>query len=326
MDGTSRARPRIRCAQPVRGEREPFCRTDEASVSRMLSGRYSGMVERLQDMDGARGMSFQLYHADGKYVSPYQVSPREPANHVMRFLALRFARSMFPQNFIDARELRISALGGRAVSAMYSGYVEDGTGVIARRADFMRRYYEADGRGERDAIQAKFDSSERASCPDLDEAMRDMELSGIIIPHPEANYHACGGNVVFFEVLGIRLRRAFAFANELSANPEESLALLSLMYAAMLRHYSRANPSYFAYFEDYHGFCLHDISNGVLGTLAELASFYPQGNNFFESWFFKDDIHSALHQACGRAKLIKSGLVAGPQGTKWPVSIEPSLV
>jgi hypothetical protein len=93
----------------------------------------------------------------------------------------------------------------------------------------------------------------------------------------------------------------------------------------MLRHYSRANPAYFAFFGEYLAFGLHDMSSGVLGLLSEQAALYPPGSNMYKTDLFGDDIHASLHQACGRAQLIKSGLVSVPRRPEWPVSIEPSL-
>lgn len=318
----------IRLAPPAQGARELICKTDEATVSRVIApGRYAGMVERLQVMEKAGfsvPMLFHLYHdRDGVY--PYQFSPQDPADQILRFLSLRFAKTLFPDNFVDARETRISRPGGGLVSAMYSGYVPDETGVIARRSLFMSRYYDAEGEDERRRIQRRFDLEERRSCPDLARAINAMELSGLVIPHPEANYHLSGGDVVFFEVLGIRLRRAFAMANELARDPEESFALLSMIHAVMLRHYSRANPAYFSFFKEYRGIGLDEIYSSVLWLLADMASFYPRNWAYPGARLFEEDIHASFHEVFQRAAYAREGLTS-PWKADMPVAIDPSLV
>ncbi len=102
--------------------------------------------------------------------------------------------------------------GGWLAAAMYSDFVPDETGVIARREEFSRRFYSSDDYAERKAIQLESNAAEHASNPALANFARVMELSGISVPHPEANYHVAGEKTVFFEVLGVDVRKAFSAA------------------------------------------------------------------------------------------------------------------
>ncbi len=325
-DGRKAARPLIVRARPVKGPRDPLCKTDEAVVSRMLPpGKYAGLVERLQRTGPDRGgMNFFLYD-DREGKSAYQFGPSEPANAMLRFIALRFAASMFPRNFVNASELRLSFPCGRMQSAMYSDYVDDESGVIGRRAESMLQYYAEPGREERERIDAVSRYVEHSICPELPACMKVMEIAGILIPHPEANYHLSGEDVVFFEVAGIRLRRAFAFASELSADRDTSLALLSLMYAIMLDHYRSRNPAYFGNFREYADVGPDFLVMSVMRFFSGASSAYPPDSPASGEAFYKEDFHELVHAVFGGAAYIKHILREHPGRRDWPVWIDPSL-
>lgn len=317
--------PRIILAPPIRGRREPICKSDEARVSRLNKPeKYAGMVERLQvgdDSPFSKSMRFVIHPTpDGTNLFP--VFPENPANPMLRFLSLRFARSLFPDNFVNMHELRISArAGGKLASAMYSDYVADETGVIPRRAEFFRKFYETKDIGRQEQIQQDAMRSEHESCASLSEVSRIMELSGIIVPHPEANYHVSGGKVVFFEVLGLDLPKAFEAVNGFAPGIGEPIVLLSMIYGVMLRDYMKCNPGYVSRLgRGYEGMGFDAMTLSALCGLLEMTgSPAPLQRGFFR------EIHTILHEVFGRALMIRDGLKHEPIVPEYPVWLDQAL-
>ncbi|MEW6723081.1 MAG: hypothetical protein AB1324_07495 [Candidatus Micrarchaeota archaeon] len=320
--------PRISLAAPVRGRRERICRGEEAEISRMLGPKkYAGMVERLQvHAPHSYDMTFDISYARDSSFQPPRVSSGNPANHILRFLALRFARALYPENFVNARELRLSRKSGSLVSAMYSDYVPDEGGATGRRTEFLHRFHSEDDRDGQDRVRAEADALEHAANPMLRRDMRVMEVSGIIIPHPEANYHLSGGNTVFVEVLGIDVRRAFAVVSELSQRPEEPLALLSLMCAVMFSSYSGSNRRFAASLDSmFPGIGFGEVYGTIYGMLAAdrppaaREDFSPADGLFHEMHSSMFNVHSLAHS------MIREG-GQNPQAPGWPVAIEKGLL
>jgi hypothetical protein len=185
-------------------------------------------VERLQGNEVDLDHSFSIF-CGGSLRNIYASPPAYP---IMKFVSLLFAGAVFPDNVVRMRELRISVLQ----AATYSDYVPDDNGVIARRAAAMREFYRAvsGSEGESESqlrIKQEADEEERRLNPGLVEAAEKMREAGIIIAHPEANYHVAGSRTVFFEISGLDIKDALSA----SSGNERALKLLSLIYALHLR-------------------------------------------------------------------------------------------
>jgi hypothetical protein len=318
-------RPRIILAPPVRGRRESICKSDEARVGRMIRPeKYAGMVERLQVGDNnpfSKSMKFVIFPSpDGD--NRYPVNPADPSNPLLRFLSLRFARSLFPDNFVDMRELRISKkTGGKLVSAMYSDYVPDATGVIPRRDEYFRKFYGTTDGGRQKNIQQEAMRIEHESCATLSNVSRMMDLAGIIVPYPEFNYHVSNGKVVFFEVLGIDFPQAFAAVNDFAPGIGEPIVLLSMIYGVMLRNYSMRNPGYVSRLGgSYDGLDFDAITLSALCGLLEMSDSPAQ----LQRGFFRD-VHTILHDVFERAIMVREGLKRDPIIPEYPVWLDPAL-
>lgn len=199
-------------APPIRAKKELICRGDEATVSRILSGRYKGMVERLQRGPRAITQYFDIKLGDhvqqrkdfGNNTLPY---------HLLHYLALRLAYRLFPENFPRAHTLHISK-EGTVCSAMYTDYVPDGNGRLKRTASAMKRYYEGNSDQEREAIRLAADEVEHALSPGLSHLVDEIQSAGLKVPHPEANYHLSGENLVFFEIWKVDFPRTLNYLLE----------------------------------------------------------------------------------------------------------------
>ena len=127
----------IKFAPRVIAKRELICKTDEAVVSRLFTNnRYNGMVERLQKIPGSDLQLFWLHCSDNR---KYSIASSQKIYQVMKFQALRLARSLFPDNFVNLHAMHISK---RADSfATYSDYVPDDNGVIERQSQRRIKFY-----------------------------------------------------------------------------------------------------------------------------------------------------------------------------------------
>jgi len=331
MLGQKQHLPRIRHAPPIRGERELLCKTDEASVSRMRSPkRYAGMVERLQkpaESDRLLEMSFGLTVARESGEGAYDISPEFSANFILRFLALRLARSIHPENFVNVRELRISGRCGWPAGATYSDFVPDETGVMARRAEFSRRFYSSDFQADRVAIQLESNAVEHDSNPALANFARIMELSGISVPHPEANYHMAGKRTVFFEVLGVDVHKAFSAAVRFSPEPEESLALISTICAVMFSHYNRMNPkNAYLLARSFGNFGFEDTSRIIYNILSYAAARKARCDLNEGGMGLFSELHSSMQFTYAMALALPWKSESGMPRNGWPVAIDPRLL
>ncbi len=234
----------IKYAGPVRGGRELMCKTDEAQVSRIRgsSARYEGMVERLQtNATVGRDHSFAIKGTNGDYHGnprsyEYRVSAESCIYHFGRFLALRAARALFPDNIVDVRELRMRRENGVLYSATYSDFVSDDNGVIKRRADTMREFYARTFASEdaRRRFVAAADRAERRLNPDLEPLSSRIKEAGIGLSHPEQNYHLSDGTTVFFEIDDIDPKKVATAA--LEAGAKQAIKAVANMYALTVKH------------------------------------------------------------------------------------------
>jgi hypothetical protein len=249
----------IKFEPPVKIGRRRICTTDEAVVYRLYTRRefvteedgsetklltenawYDGKVERRQRFsqldDRLPQMVFQFQLSDfGRYY--FGASTR--MYHILKFMALSLARSMFPDNFLNATELRIFSKGGVEYAATYSDFVRDGNGARKRMMKARRLFYMAEDRKEQERIRDAADKKERELVPQLAPLIETVSNAGIEVPHPEVNYHLTTNGVVFFEVSGINLQMALRearcrFSDSRDVDPIKELAK---MHAAVVRHY-----------------------------------------------------------------------------------------
>ncbi len=216
---------KIIMGKPEPGRRSLICRGDEAKVTRLSSGRMEGLVERISHVNLA---DFSIYDVkrftlksqwgnidDGIFNSI------EPGHHVMKFLAHGYARVLFPENFPRFHEFRAHCTHPRFVYSSYSDYVPDSTGTIERKTRDRKKFYEhADGY----PIKIRAIQFERIVTPGLADAIEKISRAGIIIDHPEANYHVHDGKIVFFDIDGISM-------NPRQTENHEALSILGAMCA-----------------------------------------------------------------------------------------------
>jgi hypothetical protein len=225
----------VKIAPPVRGlgKRTALCKGDEARVSRICLGPgKKDLVERVQPFhnDVFLSQEFAISIRQG-YDKVWP--PSDAAYHLQKFFSLRLAKALFPENFPECKEIRLFSRFGHMMSATYSDFVADETGVVARRAKNMKQYYrmlysptDSESFGHAKAFCSQCDETENKLNPALAPLVRKMHISGIGISHPEANYHIEGGKTVLFEVNGLRLMRAYA-ASCASPNRQAALDALS---------------------------------------------------------------------------------------------------
>jgi hypothetical protein len=230
----------IKYAQPVDGKRELMCRTDEARVCRIRApySPYDGMVERLQTVDDDKLMHPRFFFKRSEFSDVY-IATSSLHYHYYKFLSLVAAKSLFPENFCDAKELRVFKRRGKLRTAMYSDFVEDGNGVIERRRRYMREFYRLakDSMGTADCHKAIMNERERRINPDLAALEEKIGAAGIVIAHPECNYHLSQGSTVFFEIGGINIRESARMAA--SSADHHAIEAISLLHALEVLRVSR---------------------------------------------------------------------------------------
>jgi hypothetical protein len=197
----------IRCGQRLEGKRALICKGDEATVSRITTGRHKGLVERLQRFSQAnslREFKFRLNY-------PFNICDYGSGQfpyYLFKFLAIGYARSILPKNFVPIHQLRFFQEGQHRYAVMYSDHVPDKTGIIQRRSKSMDRFYATDCTKEADALRDAADQHELSINPALQPAIETANKFGIEIAHPEANYHSTEeGNPVFFEINELFLKQ-----------------------------------------------------------------------------------------------------------------------
>ncbi len=238
MQKDGQGSPSVRFMHPPKGMRQVLCSTDEATVCRMKDAkfpRYEGMVERRQEVARAGNASGQtFFFGNGRF--GYLFGPDSAAYHIGKFLALRAARALFPANFPDAAEMRLFRERGALHAATYSGFVPDETGVIERRRRAMREYYAARfaSDAERQGFKDRANGVERALNPGLVPLAEKIAGAGVVLSHPEANYHVSKGGTVFFEVEGLRVDDAVAAAFRAGVGAMPALEAVSAMYAMLV--------------------------------------------------------------------------------------------
>jgi len=235
--------PLIKYAPPVKGKRKLLCRTDEATVSRIRApfSSYDGMVERIQpvstpEKDKVKGIMFNLRFGSGDLGVNY--GPVDIMYHLMKFLSLRAAKSTFPENIVNVVELRIFRRHGAVQTAMYSDFVSDDNGVIARRKEAMRRFYVNTSPKEKLQIITSADRCERKMNPSLGPLALKIQRTGYSLSHPEANYHVSDGATVFFEIDGVGIHKVIDNKSPSGMDSDPAAQLVLLMHTLLIKEFA----------------------------------------------------------------------------------------
>jgi hypothetical protein len=240
----------ITLAPPIKAKKEPICRGDEATVSRIMSGRYKGMVERLQDSSKCcfpDGMPFQMLQVavgpeSESLLDIHSVPNTSIMYPVFQFLSLRAAGLLFPGNFVFPRHLRLSVSPSGITSEMYSDFVSDDSGRILRTEGYRQLFYGPDcsSRAEKLAVLMEADEAERNLCPALVPLVEAVQGAGITPAHPEANYQLSRGNIVLFEIQKLDLVAAVDYISEKTADNPPARELLALIHMVALKEFAIA--------------------------------------------------------------------------------------
>jgi hypothetical protein len=300
-------------ASRPQGRREPLCVGEEARISRIRSrNRYDGMVERVQQLgvDPGKGSTagegnFIFYLSPGDRMDDYHFPSILPHYQVMKFLSLRFAKIVFPENFVDARQMRFFEEDGKRYAAMYSDFIPDSSGVIARRREAMLRFYEVDD-ALRQSIRESLDSAERRINPKLIQDMEMISKTGIGIPHPEANHHLAGSKNVFFEVEGIDISKAIQAGRGGKGND-----YLALMYAVFLKLASRNLASESADQAGAVSFCKTPLAE-VYGIIRQIMLDEKSTDALLRSWVGAVKFGTEHWGFCGASAARRNGAPLNP--------------
>lgn len=239
----------------MRGNRKRLCKTDEAKIELVFTRGNRVLVERTQSIELFNQL-FEVFPEGLRESAGFY--PKQAAYHLLKYVTTCFGKSIFPENFVDYLEMRVSRSTGKNQVRTYSRFIPDENGVIERRKQAMERFYAQKDRSLRRKIVTESDLLEKSLNPGLEEAVKKVGSGGIVIPHPSANYHLYNGSTVFFEVQGINIPNAINIA--LEKKNELALRLISIVYAIILRElsdsrYSNAverGPGAYISIKDYH--------------------------------------------------------------------------
>lgn len=221
----------IKWAKPLEGAKQHLCEGDEATVSRILTeGKYPGLVERIQPI--RYGSSFGLIDSER---NGHEVRSSALPYHLLRFLAGRLAKLLWPENFINLRELRVYheplAFGE---SAIYSDFVPDENGVSERIKSDRSRTKSGVSSDVVWYIRQQRRMAEARINPKLFPTYDLVCGSGLYIAVPAANYHLADGKTVFMEVEGINLHNMLKIILSCEGISVETLIHLATLYSISL--------------------------------------------------------------------------------------------
>lgn len=169
---------------------------------------------------GKTGQSFDVVCQVTNYDKAELMLRTERQRHdseILFYHSLQVANALFPKNFQKVLGIRFSEDG--KTSCIYSEFVPDDTGTIARKEANLRDFYRIDDDHARMVLILKNDAAENKLCPAIRETHERILDAGITVPHPEMNYHFDGKNVIFFEVIQVQLDR---LANAILSLPDGS--------------------------------------------------------------------------------------------------------
>ena len=143
----------------------------------------------------------------------------------LHYYSLQLARCLFPENFPKVRALRFSSARGMAFANIYSDEVPDEGRAIQRKNASLRQYHAQDRSIDSDSDFRKAkDAAEHKAFPQLASEMKKIMDSGIVLVHPELNYHRVGDTPVFFEVTGLNMKKLISHIESLENFSQKQLA------------------------------------------------------------------------------------------------------
>jgi len=244
--------------RPVEGKRQSITEGDEAKISRIISTperRYQGMVERIQEINerdtGQPARLFLSLRGTKKALMEFQYYPCQLEMHMLRHIATRLAKILYPKNFINYRELRFFNDGDATFAANYSDFVSDENGALKRVED-LRKRIRGTVRNESakhmilgqiyamtamSRMIATGNKAEDRRNPELIEVSDAMMKEGIHVAHPQLNYHVSNGRTVFMEVGGVDLVKSLAACQSRNKTVRtRALVHISALYSHLLRY------------------------------------------------------------------------------------------
>lgn len=256
--------PRITTAK-----KELMCRSDEATVSKL---KYTGLVERLQkvSLDPSRPQVFSLSTPD---CSERQFTPNQLAYHVLRFQALRLAKKLFPDNFVDVRRLHIFRGKHGLESATYSDFVPDEDGNAKRQARYRRIFYRIPDSHQQNRMVDMVDAAERLRNPSLRDICERIEDAGLTIAHPEMNYHISDAKTVFFEICKVDFKRTYDSISKY----DDAMADFILIHATLIKTVS-AQHSWMEGSQGFRGAPIQEVFT-LLSAIYSLYQHRSRGMN-----------------------------------------------
>ena len=202
----------------------------EAAVSRVSCANpfFNGLAERKEPLNiGKTGFERAMF-PQSIMIGRFFVGAQSDSENgqAVRYHLLGVAHAFFPKHFPRARALRFREEEGARYGAIYSDFVEDGTGCIVRKeAYFKERQDIQDGMGKYGKVEyidvplrqvkADFDKEENLRCPQIGEVKKSLKDAGMLMMHPEANYHVSEGSPVFFEPYHLDFETAMRYAGKL---------------------------------------------------------------------------------------------------------------
>lgn len=228
--------------EPVKGRREHIFKGDQAEVNRIWTkGKYNGLVERRCQREDFRFKYLEMnpdergdFKKRQPHISKIFLVDGKGAS-VMKYIATKFANIVFPENFVNYRELRI----GRECTNIYSDFVEDTNDAVKRKKEAMQKFYIEEDHQARTLIREDADRKENELSPSLKAKIDEVHEGGIYLKHPEANYQIDSeGKGVFFEVDGIELHKALDYSYQHSF--DEGVEMLALLGAFLARRIAKA--------------------------------------------------------------------------------------
>ncbi|MFH1685817.1 MAG: hypothetical protein ABH983_05950 [Candidatus Micrarchaeota archaeon] len=250
------------------------------------------MVERHQRIAPGKGLQkFEIWNSHpSNYSQKHFQFPSSLFYHIFKFQALRYARSLFPSNFISARELRIS---GSSCNT-YSDFVPDETGVI-RRQTTARSMFDLAPETERHHVVEQANAIERELNPELLKLIKKFKSAGLTLAHPESNFHVSSGNTVFFEVTEIDIEVAFNYLFKNHPTDPEAHANFVLFLATSIKYLAGIFSDADKTGGTLSGCCdeytsidlseLFDIFQYVCGTKNSLNNFSTSNSGLFSDYF-----------------------------------------
>jgi|GEM_PF-6755392 len=196
--------------------RTKICAGEEATVFRInktsnpffraLAER-NGIAERRPVQDGSGERILKYIWSEQEGASTEYVSG-EVYWQMLNFYSMRLANVLFPQNFPKVHALRFCIGQDKKIGArLYTEFVPDENGALARKIDTLKKYRRLSSAGEEwESLRDAADTIERLSCGGLEDAAKRVRAAGLMMYHPEMNYHERDGVPVFFEVDGIVLK------------------------------------------------------------------------------------------------------------------------